>query len=75
MTGKYKPLEEYLRGLPASPEEVTLTFIFIKQILNAALPASAQQEHSWWGNQKQGTKVAPSPKCRTARNLGEVNIM
>ena len=57
MTGNYEPLERYLRGLPVSQEDVTLTFIVIEQILNDALPASAQQESGWWGNQKQGTQV------------------
>ena len=57
MTGKYEPLERYLRGLPVSQEDVTLTFTFIEQILNESLPAPAQQEHNWWGNQKQGTQV------------------
>ena len=57
MTGNYEPLERYLRGLPVSQEDVTLTFIVIEQILNDALPAPAQQESGWWGNQKQGTQV------------------
>ena len=57
MTGKYDALEQYLRGLPTSQEDVTLTFTLIEQILNESLPASAQQESDWWGNQKQGTYV------------------
>ena len=57
MTGKYELLERYLRELPTSQEDVTLTFTLIEQILNESLPPSAQQENSWWGNQKQGTRV------------------
>ena len=57
MAGTYDALEKYLRGLPISQEDVTLTFTLIEQILNTALPASAMQEHSWWGNQKPGTVV------------------
>ena len=57
MDGKYNALEKYLRGLPVSQEDVTLTFTLIEQILNTSLPASAMQEHSWWGNQKPGTEV------------------
>jgi hypothetical protein len=57
MTGNFEPLEQYLRGLPNSQEDVTLTFTLIEQILHMSLPASAQQESSWWGNQKQGTQV------------------
>jgi len=53
MTGKYQPLEKYLRGRLLSQVDVTLTFTFIEQILNESVPASAQQENSWWGNQKQ----------------------
>jgi hypothetical protein len=57
MTGKYEPLEVYLRHLPVHQEDVTLTFMVIEQILNETLPASAHEQHAWWGNQKQGTQV------------------
>jgi hypothetical protein len=42
MTGKYEPLERYLRGLPVSQEHVPLTFGFIEQLLNESLAVSAQ---------------------------------
>lgn len=61
MTGKYDPLEKYLRGLPTSQEVVTLSFEFIEQMLNDILPQSAHQESEWWGNQKQGTNVEVIP--------------
>ena len=57
MTGNYESLEKYLRGLPVSQEDITLTFTFIEQLLNESLPTSAKQENGWWGNQKQGTQV------------------
>ena len=57
MTGKYTPLEQYLRDLPVSQEEVTLTFERIEQILNDSLPPSAHEDGPWWGNQQQGTYV------------------
>ena len=57
MADKYTPLEKYLRDLPASQEELTLTFERIEQILNAALPPQAHEPGPWWGNQKQGTHV------------------
>jgi hypothetical protein len=57
MADKYTPLEQYLRDLPTSQEEVTLTFERIEQILNDSLPLSAHQDRPWWGNQKQGTQV------------------
>lgn len=60
MTGKYDPLEKYLRSLPVSQEKVTLSFESIEQVLNDQLPQSAHEHHSWWGNQKQGTQVEAS---------------
>ena len=41
MADKYTALEKYLRDLPASQDEVTLTFERIEQILNFTLPPSA----------------------------------
>jgi hypothetical protein len=57
MTGKFELLEEYLRDLPLSQEEVTLTFKSIEELLDDQLPASAHQHRDWWSNQKQGTQV------------------
>lgn len=57
MPYEYEPLQQYLRDLPLTQEEVMLTFEFIEKILNNTLPSSAYQDVSWWGNQKQGTQV------------------
>ena len=57
MTDKYTPLEKYLRDLPVSQENITLSFDAIEQVLNDRLPSSAHDNHTWWGNQKQGTQV------------------
>ena len=57
MTGKYDPLEKYLRRLPISQQLVTLSFESIEQELNAVLPQPARDDPNWWGNQKQGTTV------------------
>jgi len=57
MPDKYTPLQQYLRELPLSQDEVTLTFEHIEQILKDTLPPPAYQEGDWWGNQKQGTQV------------------
>jgi len=57
MAGNFTPLEQYLRDLPVTQAEVTLTFEHIEQILNTQLPPFAHQDHAWWGNQKQGTFV------------------
>ena len=40
MAGKYTPLENYLRDLPDSQREVTLSFEQIERILNDKLPPS-----------------------------------
>jgi hypothetical protein len=61
MAGKYALLEEYLRGLPTSEEELTLTFERIEEILNDRLPPSAREDSSWWGNQRQGIQIETIP--------------
>jgi hypothetical protein len=57
MADKYYPLEKYLRELPVTQEEVTLTFERVEQILNDRLPPQAREPGRWWGNQKQGMHV------------------
>jgi hypothetical protein len=57
MTGKYEPLEKYLRSLPVSQEEVVLSFDIIEKVLGDTLPPSAHEHRAWWGNQQQGTHV------------------
>lgn len=53
MPGKYSPLEEHLRNLPASQREVKLSFAQIEAILKSKLPESAQ-EQSWWDHVTEG---------------------
>ncbi len=57
MTGKYTPLEDYLRDLPAAQREVTLGFEQIESILNDKLPASAYEDRRWWEREKEGNHV------------------
>ena len=57
MAGKYTPLENYLRELPASEIEVTLSFEQIERIINAKLPPSAYGYQQWWENEKEGNHV------------------
>jgi hypothetical protein len=57
MAGKYTPLENYLRGLPATQKEVALSFEQIERIINAKLPASAYEYQAWWANEKEGNHV------------------
>lgn len=52
MPRKYEPLELYLRKIPSTTKEVTLSFAEIEQIIGALLPASAKSHRPWWGNQK-----------------------
>lgn len=61
MADKYFLLEKYLRDLPASQDEATLTFERIEQILDESLPQPAHEERGWWGNQKQGIHVEAIP--------------
>lgn len=57
MNDNYTPIEQYLRNLPKSQEEVTVSFESIEQILGAILPSSARKDQAWWANQRQGTQV------------------
>ena len=57
MTGKYAPLENYLRSLPADQNDITLAFAEIERILNDTLPASAYGYEAWWANEKEGNHV------------------
>lgn len=57
MAGKYTPLENYLRDLPANQKEVTLSFEQIERIINAKLPTSAYEYQAWWANEKEGNHV------------------
>jgi len=58
MTGKYTPLENYLRGLPESQPEVTLGFEQIEKILRTRLPASAYEDERWWAHATEGNHVS-----------------
>jgi len=57
MAGKYIPLENYLRDLPPSQKEVTLSFEQIEGILKFKLPSSAYEDERWWLREKEGNHV------------------
>jgi hypothetical protein len=57
MTGKYNPLEKYLRDLPENQRKVTLSFEEIERIINTKLPPSAYGYQQWWENEKEGNHV------------------
>lgn len=58
MAGKYTPLEHYLRDLPATQKEVTLSFKQIEGILNSTLPSSAYEDERWWMHETEGNHVS-----------------
>ena len=57
MAGKYAPLENFLRDLPANQREVTLAFEQIERILNGKLPSSAYEDRRWWDHKTEGNHV------------------
>ena len=57
MTSKYTPLENFLRDIPATNKEVTLTFEQIERILNDKLPSSAYEDRRWWDHETEGNHV------------------
>jgi len=57
MPSKYAPLEKYLRELPPSQNEMTLSFDQIEGILKFKLPSSAYEDERWWMREKEGNHV------------------
>ena len=74
MAGKYTPLEHYLRDLPVTQKEVTLSFEQIERILNDKLPSSAYQYQAWWANQKEGSHVEAFAWMDAGWLVGTVNF-
>ena len=52
MTGKYEPLEIFLKDMPREKAAISLSFAYIEKIIGAALPKSAFTHRPWWANQK-----------------------
>ena len=73
MAGKYTPLENYLRDLPASQREVTLRFEEIERILNSKLPSSAH-EQSWWDHETEGNHRNTRAWANAGWKIDEVNF-
>jgi hypothetical protein len=63
----YEALESYLRSIPSSEFEVTLTFAEIQSIIRAPLPASASNYRAWWANQ---SNIAHHAQARAWTNAG-----
>lgn len=74
MAGKYTPLEQYLRELPANRKEVTLGFEQIEKILDAKLPSSAHKYRQWWENEKEGNHVNARAWANASWKVDDVNF-
>ena len=58
MAGKYTPLEDHLRALPKSKNEITLSFEQVEEILKTNLPSSAYEDQRWWLHEKEANHVS-----------------
>ncbi len=74
MTGKYTPLEQYLTALPASQEDVTLSFEQVERILNDKLPPSAQEHQAWWENESEGSHIQAHSWMDVGWKVDAVNL-
>ncbi len=54
MSGKYFPLEQYLRNVPENQKVMTLSFEQIEKIIGGKLPASAYDYPQWWEHATEG---------------------
>jgi hypothetical protein len=74
MTGKYTPLEHYLRDLPGTQREVTLRFEQIERILNDKLPSSAYEDRRWWDHETEGNHVKKRAWANAGWKVDAVNF-
>ena len=74
MTGKYTPLEDYLRELPKSQREVTLHFEQIEKILKSKLPSSAYEDRRWWDHEKEGNHISQRAWANTGWKIEDLNV-
>ncbi len=74
MTGKYAPLEVYLRGLPASRKEASFSFGEIEAILKFKLPASAYEDERWWLHEKEGNHVNARAWANAGWKIASVDV-
>ena len=74
MAGKYTPLENYLRDLPASQKEVVLFFEQIEEILKFKLPASAYEDERWWMREKEANHINPRAWANAGWKVESVEV-
>lgn len=67
MSGKYRPLGQYLLDLPASVSECTLSFAAITKDIGLQLPKSARAYQAWWANQ---TDMETRPQAKAWMSAG-----
>lgn len=54
-SGKHGPLFDWFAALPATTNEVRLTFGKIEEIIGEPLPRSAHDYDAWWTDASAGT--------------------
>ena len=74
MPGKYTPLEQYLRDLPGTQKEVTLSFEQIEGIISSKLPPSAYGYQAWWANEKEGNHVNARAWAHAGWKIENLNL-
>jgi hypothetical protein len=74
VAGKYTPLENYLRDLPANQKEVILSFEQIEGILNNQLPASAYEDERWWEHETEGNHVSARAWTNAGWKIEHVDV-
>lgn len=56
MSGKYRPLEDFMKKTPRHVTNTTLSLEQIELIIGTGLPRSAYRYRQWWANQKKNAK-------------------
>ena len=74
MSGKYSPLEKYLRDLPATQKEVSLSFEQIEGILKSKLPSSAYEDDRWWNHVTEGNHRNTRAWANAGWRVGGVDV-
>ena len=74
MTGKYVPLEKFLRALPAKQKEIRLTFARVEGILKFRLPSSAYEDSRWWEAKKEANHVSPRASAAAGWRMAAVSV-
>jgi hypothetical protein len=74
MSGKYTPLENYLRDLSESQSEVTLRFEQIERTLKSKLPPSAYEDRRWWDHETEGNHVTKHAWANAGWKIGSLDV-